>query len=326
MEGDVLQAARRLFADGGAEVLSFALNENDMVQGLICGGSLDVLIETLSREHLPLLTGLKMTRDEGKDCVIGTLLRGRGPVLKVALRTPADAGELTRQWSDFARGGQAMRASLPPVGLLIEETQKAHHRHETRRIPMPEGELILEPLQGRPHLVIFGGGHVSRYVSRTAAMTGFRVTVVDDRREYANAARFPEADETLAVEFHEALQHVAIKPSTFVLIVTRGHRSDEEVLEQVLGTPAGYVGMIGSRRKVLTTYQHLMERGISAAALRTVHAPVGLELGAVTAEEIAVSIVAEIIRVRRGANDPAPSMSQGMGGLLDEAARPSGTG
>ena len=316
LEGDVLEAARTLYDRREAQILRFNLNEKDMVQGLICGGNLDVLIEPLTPEHIPLIQEMKMLRDDGIDCVIATLFDKGRTVFKKVLKSPGDPRRLTDQWTGIT--GQVFPFR---VDDLVEETQKAHHRHETRRIRQGGGELILEPQQGRPHLVIFGGGHVSKYISRSAGMSGFRVTVIDDRKEYANAERFPDADETLAVEFSDAFNHVTVGPSTYIVIVTRGHRSDEEILEWALKTSAKYIGMIGSRRKVLTTYEHLMEHGMSIETLRRVHAPMGLEIGAVTAEEIGISVVAELIHVRRGAADPVVHMSEGMNSLLDEAVR-----
>jgi xanthine dehydrogenase accessory factor len=169
---------------------------------------------------------------------------------------------------------------------------------------------------GHPGLIIFGGGHVSKYVCRAAATAGFRVTVVDDRKEYANAQRFPEATRTLAAGFSEAFRELTIKPSTYIVIVTRGHRFDEEILEHAVGTQARYIGMIGSKRKVLNTFEHLVERGISIGSLKRVHAPMGLEIGAVTAEEIGISVVAQLIHVRRGGHLPLAHKSEVMEELV----------
>lgn len=187
---------------------------------------------------------------------------------------------------------------------LSEELFRVHHRNETRRMKIAEGELILEPIAGNPSLLVFGGGHVSRQVCRIAAIAGFRVTVIDDREIYATRTRFPEAAEIIVSEFSDSLEKITIKPSTFIVIVTRGHREDEAILERVLATHAKYVGMIGSKKKVLATYEHLVERGISAESLKRVHAPMGLEIGAATPEEIGVSIVAELVAVRRGEHAP----------------------
>jgi len=183
---------------------------------------------------------------------------------------------------------------------ISELLQRTLHRNETLRLKLTDGELILEPVTGSPSLILFGGGHVSKYVARAAAMAGFRVTVVDDREKYANKIRFPEAVQTLAIDFMESLSHLTINHSTYIVIVTRGHQYDEVILEQTLKTPAKYIGMIGSKRKVLTTYEHLLEQGTTIEQLRRVYAPMGIEIGAVTAEEIAISIVAQLIRVRRG--------------------------
>jgi xanthine dehydrogenase accessory factor len=204
---------------------------------------------------------------------------------------------------------------------LAEQLRKAHDRNETRRIKTEHGELILEPVSGRPHLLIFGGGHVSKYISSAASMSGFCVTIIDDREQYANPKRFPEADETLAVEYYEAFDRITIKPSTYIVIVTRGHRSDEDILEQAIKTPARYIGMIGSTRKVLATYEHLVQRGISVDALRRVRSPMGIEIGAVTAEEIGVSVVAELIAARRGEDEGVRHKSGVMDELLARLAR-----
>lgn len=152
-------------------------------------------------------------------------------------------------------------------------------------------------------------------------MAGFHITIIDDRPEYANAQRFPEAHRTLAVEFSDALQHVEIKPSTYIVIVTRGHRSDEEILARVVTSPARYIGMIGSKRKVLATYMHMVEHGISVDILKRIHAPIGIEIGAKTAEEIGISITAQLIAVRRGEVDAQKNKSDDMAGLIAQISQ-----
>jgi xanthine dehydrogenase accessory factor len=175
-------------------------------------------------------------------------------------------------------------------------------------------DLILEPVVGMPAVILFGGGHVSRFVSRSAAMAGFRVTVVDDRRAYANPERFPEAEATIALPFEKSWEQVRILPTTSIVIVTRGHKFDEVVLERALSTPARYIGMIGSRTKVLATFSHLRERGITDDLLSRVRAPIGLDLGAVSAEEIGISITAELVAMRRGKSGAVEPMAHRLGG------------
>ncbi len=143
-------------------------------------------------------------------------------------------------------------------------------------------------------------------------MAGFLVTVVDERREFANPQRFPEARQTLAVPFAQAWDALHIHPSTSIVIVTRGHRLEEEVLEHAVRTPARYIGMIGSARKVLSTFRHLRDRGVPLQLLERVRAPIGLDIGALTAEEIGIAITAELIAVRRGKMGPAPPMTFGL--------------
>lgn len=308
MEGDVLLHANRLLQSGKAEVLTFHLTEDDIEQGLICGGSLDVLIEPVTRKQIALFKELKSIQDAGEDCILATFLDKEGNVQAkeiVKLQRYGAGSGVLECWSDG--GTNAMFE--PPVTELLA---KVVHRQETGRLKIEHGEWIFEPITGQPDLIIFGGGHVSKYVSRTASMAGFRITVVDDRDKFSNPQRFPEATRTLATDFLESFSRLTIRPSTYIVIVTRGHRYDEDVLEQALKTSAKYIGMIGSKRKVLTTYEHLAERGVSAEALDRVYAPIGIDISAVTAEEIGVSIVAELIKVRRGENVPLEHESQKM--------------
>jgi len=160
-------------------------------------------------------------------------------------------------------------------------------------------EVFVEPIMTKPCLYIFGGGHISFFISKLGKMLDFRVVVIDDREEFANSDRFPEADETIARDLEAVFPDLKINQSSFIVIVTRGHLLDEKVLEWAVKTDAGYVGMIGSRKKNRTVFSHLESRGISKELLETVHAPIGLDIHAETPEEIAVSIMAEIIMVRR---------------------------
>jgi len=314
VEGDVLREARRLHGGREAAILTFHLTEDHLESGMLCGGSLDVLIEPLAQENVTLLSSVKALRDAGEDCIIATFLQSNGRVRGKALLRSAMSND-GRQRYDTERL-KSLLSSIPAD--VAEALEKFSSRLETRRVHFPDGELILEPVPGWPSLCIFGGGHVSKYVSRAASMAGFRVTVVDDRKEFANPERFPEAARTVCVEFAEAFRQVSVKPSTYIVIVTRGHRSDEEILEQAVRTPAKYVGMIGSARKVMQSYRNLLERGASMEALSHVHAPVGLDIGAVTAEEIGISIVAELISVRRGTSGQIESMSETVRPLLSE--------
>jgi xanthine dehydrogenase accessory factor len=161
-------------------------------------------------------------------------------------------------------------------------------------------EVFVEPILPQPLLYIFGGGHVSLSVSRVAYAAGFAIQVIDDRAAYANAERFPMAGE-LYTSYEDAFRRIGPNASSYLLIVTRGHRDDMRVLAWAVRTEARYIGMIGSKRKVLSIYKALEKEGYQAAEFERVHAPVGLEIGALSPEEIAVSITAELIAVRRSA-------------------------
>ncbi|NQT31184.1 MAG: XdhC family protein [Deltaproteobacteria bacterium] len=162
-----------------------------------------------------------------------------------------------------------------------------------------ELEVFIEPILTPPALFIFGGGHISLPLARMGKLVGFNIAVIDDRAEFASAERFPEADVILAEDFTKSFARVKIDKSSYIVIVTRGHQHDEVVLEWAVGTPAKYIGMIGSKTKNETIFSHLLARGISREQLDRVYAPIGLEIEAQTPEEIAVSILAEVIKVRR---------------------------
>jgi len=161
-------------------------------------------------------------------------------------------------------------------------------------------QVMLERHEPAATLVIVGGGHIGKALATIADLCGFSVVVVDDRPDYANQERFPEADRVLCGDFAEVLRGLPIDANTYVVTVTRGHKHDEESLRQVVGSPAVYVGMIGSRRRAAAVLQHLIDEGLDPEVVGRVHTPIGLDIGAETPEEIAVAIMAEVVRVRRG--------------------------
>ncbi|MFZ0634303.1 MAG: XdhC/CoxI family protein [Candidatus Acidiferrales bacterium] len=163
-------------------------------------------------------------------------------------------------------------------------------------------EIFVEPILPQPRLYIFGGGHVSTAVARVASLAGFWIGVVDDRASFANTERFPMAGE-IYTSYEDAFEKIHPNLSTFLVIVTRGHKDDMRVLEWAVGTEARYIGMIGSKRKVISVYKALEKEGIAPEKFERVFAPVGLEIGALTPEEIAVSIVSELIAIRRKAEN-----------------------
>jgi len=160
-------------------------------------------------------------------------------------------------------------------------------------------EVMVEVVEPPVTLLIVGGGHIGLSLATIAAPAGFSVAVLDDREMYANAERFPMADRVLCGDFKEQLGGFPIGPNTYIVLVSRGHKQDEVALREVVTSRAAYVGMIGSKRRVATVLRHLGEEGYPLEALERVHTPIGFDIGAETPEEIAVSILAEVIMVRR---------------------------
>ena len=159
--------------------------------------------------------------------------------------------------------------------------------------------VYIEPVLPIPTAYVFGGGHISKSLSKVASLAGFRTVVVDDREAYANAERFPEAVETIAEDYEAVFPRLEVTESTYIVIVTRGHKDDMTVLRWAAQTEARYVAMIGSKRKTIEVVKHLLGEGVPLDRLERIHAPMGFDIGAVTPEEIAVSVVAEMIHHRR---------------------------
>ena len=184
-------------------------------------------------------------------------------------------------------------------------------------------QVFIEPIEGTPVLCLFGAGHVAQPLARMAKACGFRVELADDRVKFANAERFPEADLIVLDDFPAAAEKMTLGPNSYAVVVTRGHKGDGEALRAVLGRGLRFVGLLGSRPKVVHIFAALQEQGVAAEELASVHAPLGLEIGAQTPDEIAVSILAEMIAVRRGV-DPAlaRSMKMDLPGRLSAGRNP----
>ena len=161
-------------------------------------------------------------------------------------------------------------------------------------------DIFIEPILTPETLWLFGAGHISKATAAMGKMLGFRVSVVDPRSEYNNHDQFPDADSLVVEEFTDSFAKLNIDKNSYIVIFTPGHASDEQCLHFALGTDATYIGMIGSKKKVKEVKERLVKKGVSAERLNQVHAPIGLEIGAETPQEIAVSILAEMINVKRG--------------------------
>jgi len=307
LEADVWQQARRVMRTGVPKLLHFALNHDAAAEtGLTCGGNVDIFVEAIhedpARTILPRIARLRRERQPGV----------RATVIHVPGGCPLKPGaQLLMEGSGALWGDLGLADLKEPVLKAARESLESDRPrllgfdpHSLEAIPSwkrLEGviQIFLDPLLPDPTLFLFGGGHVGYFTARLAHMVGFRIVVIDDRQEFANRERFPEADACEVGPFEQIVSRLPIEKSSYIVIATRGHKHDATVLAQVLDTPAGYIGMIGSRRKAKVLFDDLIAKGIPPERLKRVHTPVGLAIGADTPEEVAVSIVAEMIQRRR---------------------------
>jgi len=254
-------------------------------------------------------------RREGRRGAVATIVNVRGsiPSFRTAKMLVRDDGSIAG-----TIGGGCVEADVWQAAREVMESEKPrtltfdlnqNPKYDTGLVCGGTLEVFVEPILPPALLYVFGAGHVALSLCQTAASAGFDVIVTDDRSSYASKERFPAAREVNALDFDEAMQKLDPSESSYIVIVTRGHRDDMRILRWAVQTRARYVGMIGSKRKVVQIFKALEEEGIPAHLFDRVHAPVGLDIGAITPEEIAVAITAELIAVRRHATSALPHMS-----------------
>jgi xanthine dehydrogenase accessory factor len=300
LEARVLEVAKKVFATRAPARLSLNLMGKDVAEtDMICGGDVDIFLEPLSVESQDQIQGFRKILDIHK----------RGGTGLVVTVVNADRWQKDIVPRLFLLPGAEPIGNLPGMKAVAEEVTRnmplALKQRDPRLVVSRDDlggsvELFVEPVLSDPVLYIFGGGHVSAQIIPLACRVGFKVEVIDDRPEFADPRKFPDAERVHQYPFEGVLGKVPVDESSYLVIVTRGHIHDKTVLEQCLRTKAKYIGMIGSRRKKAMIYERLLEEGFTKADLDRVHAPIGLDIGAETPEEIAVSIVAELIAVRAG--------------------------
>jgi xanthine dehydrogenase accessory factor len=297
LEARTLEKAREIFDDSLPARLYFSLEGTDVAETeMLCGGQVEVFLEPISAlkpVHVAVF------QEAGKGLSQG----GGGLLVTLIDRERWQDGESPKLF--LGKNGE--RAGSLPKAQEIEDLLAKRlgkmMRSQLSLLPMNDDEgnlveVLVEPVMAASFLYVFGAGHVSKQIVPLADMVGFHVVVIDDREEFADPGFFPEAEEIRYIPFEGALESLAVDKSSFVVIVTRGHMHDKTVLAQSLKTGARYIGMIGSRRKRDIIYEKLLEEGFNKQDIDRVHSPIGLDIGAETPEEIAVSIVAELIKVR----------------------------
>jgi xanthine dehydrogenase accessory factor len=304
VEAEVKRRALGALEDGRPEVLSFLLDEDyGWDDGLICGGRMTILAHPLTADvaggglALPLAEAyyghLRDLADRGDGCTEAVVI-GEEVGLTIGDRYLFAATGARVTCLAVRPAWETVAAQLPPL--------------TTHARPLTRQGIAYLPAPPRVTVFLIGGGHVGQAVARLSSEVGFDVWVLDDREPFASAERFPTARRRLVGDIGRTLRDLGptLTPTTFAVILTRGHHHDEEALYHLARTECGYVGMIGSKRKIRLIFEDLLAKGVPAEALARVHAPLGYDIGSQTVPEISVSIVAELIACRnRGTADAA---------------------
>jgi len=284
-EAEMINTAKNILPRTENQVFRFDLDGTEDDGKPLCGGSIEFLIETFDKRSLPLFEELStIIESGGKGALISIISPEKAPE-KIFLR-------------NVEQTNTAANLNFSP--RIIESIKTVIDKEQLAKKTLENGvEIFIEAICEQPMVFIFGAGHLSYYISRYAKSVNFRVTVCDDRAEFANKKRFPDANNIIVENFESIFDKIDINKNSYIVIVTKAHKCDEIVLENAVRTDAKYIGMIGSKRKTTTILKRLNERGIPEEKLRKVFSPIGISIGAVTPQEIALSIVCELVKVRR---------------------------
>lgn len=301
LEFSVIEASKKIFETRLPMRFRFNLTGEEIAQtDMLCGGDVTLFLEPVSPNNLNHLQIFEKTLDvlrRGGSGLLATVIDAdRWGVRQIPKMFIQSDGERIGSLPDLQEAEEAVLERMDSFlrdkhpGIISCRDGKGNPLH-----------VFVEPVISDPVLYLFGGGHVSAQVAPLAHRVGFKVVVIDDRPEFSDPARFPDADEVYQYSFEGVVDRIPVDESSYLVIVTRGHAHDKTVLAQSLKTSAGYIGMIGSRRKISIIYDKLLEEGYTREDLNRVYSPIGLSIGAETPEEIAVSIVGELIKFRAGA-------------------------
>jgi xanthine dehydrogenase accessory factor len=279
LEAEIIERAHDVLQSRVPALSSHSLNaELAGDYGLTCGGTAELFIE-------PVFGDERLAAVYAEAAAL--MARGERAVMATGIDwTNGVAKAISNPDHFIGADNDLMRSAIEEFDSMSE-------------LPNMENGVLVEPISGKPRLVVFGAGHVGARLAEAAAFAGWRVTVADDRADFADASRLPFAERVVVCEFHDVISATHLDAETYVVIATRGHQHDVVLAGQLVPLPLRYLGMLGSRRKVALTAKVLREWGLTGEAIEKVHAPVGLSIGADTPEEIAVSVVAEMISVRR---------------------------
>ena len=318
VEGDIWFAAQELLRRGGdAEVRDYQLNEDLAAQdGLVCGGTMYFLIDPI-RESTPYQDFAQRAVDA---------YRGGSPMAIVNLTGVAAGSTLKVGAKMLVNENGDCEGSLGDDDLERVTVAKARDLMAMGKndyLRLEDGtECYIEAYTTPPTLVLVGGGHVSKAIAPVAKSVGFRIFVFDDREQFSNSDRFPEADIVKVGDYRDGLGDLPVNTNSFIVVATRGHQFDDAALSGALATPASYIGLLGSKRKTILIFEELLRNGYNVDDLRRVNAPIGLDIGGRTPEEIALSIMSEIVAFRLGGSGGSMRLQER---LLDKAIERAGS-
>ena len=302
VEGDIWFAAKELLKTfGPSQFREYQLNEDLAAEeGLVCGGSMYFMIDPIYEPDEVL--GFTKEIDDaysGKSPVaLATLISNPGENL-LPLGSGTETGRKLFIREDGSTTGSLGSQAIDNDAISRSRQLMVHGANEY--VVTENGtEYFIEGYTSPPKLILVGGGHVSKAISSLADKLGFHVYVTDDRIEFANKERFPESKQTIAMQPEDALKQINITKNSFIVVATRGHRYDSDALASAAKTAASYVGLLGSKRKIILIYEDLVKMGIPKDRITELRAPIGIEINARTPDEIAISIIAEMLMFRLG--------------------------
>jgi len=293
VEGDIwFASSEKIKREESAEVRPCELNEDLAAKdGLVCGGTMHFMIDPIENK-----LEFEFFLDE-----IQKAYNGDKPVALVQVLESKNKEEISRKIlirEDGSKSG--ILISEETDEKLVKESRELLALGKNKTLKVDERLFYLEAFTTPPKLLIAGGGHVSKAIANLAKPLGFELNIFDDRDEFANKERFPEADDVKVASYGEGFDKFDINANTFIIIATRGHRQDDTATKAALGTNASYVGLLGSKRKTILIIEKLLSEGIDDQTFKKLKAPVGINIGARTPEEIAISIISEILAFRLG--------------------------
>ena len=302
VEGDIWFAAQQLLKNvGPTQFREYQLNEDLAAEeGLVCGGTMYFMIDPIYEPHevLNFANEINDAYSGEAPVALATLISNPGENL-----LPIGSGIETGR-KLFIREDGTTIGSLGSLTIDKDAMNRGYklmvHGANEYVVADDGTEYFIEGYTSPPKLILIGGGHVSKSISSLAENLGFHVYITDDRSEFSNKERFPGAKETITMKPEDGLKQIHITKNSFIVVATRGHRYDSDALTAAAKTPAGYVGLLGSKRKIILIYEDLIKSGLPKDRIKELRAPIGLEINARTPDEIAISIMSEILLFRLG--------------------------